>query len=71
MIRTRKSCIYLVILSLLSQGQELGQFQDPSGELYRHCNIPPPADLKRVTVGKDSGQTVLHRATRMGLEVKL
>ncbi|XP_053403922.1 serine-rich adhesin for platelets-like isoform X2 [Mercenaria mercenaria] len=56
------------IYSFHEEGQELDQFQDTPGVLYPHCNIPAPADLKRVTVGKDSGQTVLHRAARMGLE---
>lgn len=55
------------VLSL--QSQEIGQFQSASGDLSLISNIPAPADLKRVTVGKDSGQTVLHRAARMGLEV--
>ncbi|KAK3734208.1 hypothetical protein RRG08_037571 [Elysia crispata] len=31
-------------------------------------NMPVPADLKRMTVNKNSGETLLHRAARLGHE---
>lgn len=42
--------------------------QRPLGDVFSNSNVPVPADLKRVTVGKESGQTMLHRAARMGFE---
>ncbi|KAL4220059.1 hypothetical protein ACF0H5_020470 [Mactra antiquata] len=50
------------------EGTELGNLRGTFASLTPADHIPVPADLRRVTVNKDSGQTMLHRAVKMGLE---
>ena len=54
------------------QGYDLLQPQPSASQEFDAANyIPVPAEVKRMTVNKDTGETLLHRAARMGYVVSI
>lgn len=53
--------------------QDEGEFENEQLDVISSIpveNVPVPADVKKLTVNKNSGETLLHRAARMGHEVR-